>query len=196
MMKGKLFCAAVALIVSIGLSFAARSHDFVDYTETFVPAIKALGEGEECFTTEQTGVVIKVIDVPCPSDQLEVEREILNLTKRIGAKKNLFEGTVVTLTPHWIIVPRRVPGGVIWILAYGVTWQSQSVVMYQNDKAPDWRDVLVHELAHVAWNRVGLDSSFIDGGDSPEKRAVMDRTKKTRQLPADHPAVKKFKQRK
>lgn len=194
-MKKKITLAAFALAIAFGLSILAKATPIV---HTHVYAIEALGAGDECLTTKRTKVTVKVIGVPCESvkaDATHIDHEIANLARRLGAKRDIFEGAVVTLTPHHIMFPWNIrPGVFVHVIAHGVTRRSESVVRWGVSYEENPYDVLAHELGHVAWNRIGLDSSFLDGAtDSPEKRAIMSRKTNRRMLPKDHLVVKNLR---
>ncbi len=145
----------------------------------------------DCYTTS-TGITIKTID-ECPA-QADVEREINALFKRIGAKPGHLHGHDVTFTNRRVL--SFIYGGWRWM--HGVTywrnpkqwwapWFAFSVVSTHGKPA---MDTFIHELGHAAFAKIGMDSKFLDTKEpSPEKDAVLDRTKR---LPKDHPARKKF----
>ena len=148
----------------------------------------------ECYTTS-TGVIIKTVD-SCPNRKV-VEREIKALLKRLGASKDHLLGHDVSFTNHrmlarmgygWVYV-----NGVTWFRTPGLflPWSSWSAVSTHPKNGMGTIDVLVHELGHAAFEKIGIDTDFLDvDKDSVEKTAVMDRTKR---LPKDHPARVKFK---
>ena len=191
---------AIICALMIALPVTVLAHDYDESAKTYIHTDEALdseeSSGEECLVTKRTRLTIKVIEVDCESvkdDATKIDHEVANLARRLGAKRDVFKTTVLTLTTHRIIFPwSPSPGVTVQVLADGVTRPSASrSVMRWGITYRDPYDVLVHELGHVAWGLAGTNSAFLDSHeDSVEKRAIVNRETNKRVLPKDHPVTK------
>lgn len=168
MKKLKLVVLAVAVACGLSIYVQATETDSVP-VRTFVQTgdlLAAKASLKKCFTTKG-GIDVRVLDQVCPS-KAGLEREVADMTQKLGAKRELLEGFTFVFTKH-VIMRHLGDSNMRWLA--GVTYHGGSenvkfiVVTTHDSHFCSIVSTTRHEIGHAAFFAVDMSSQWLDEPD-------------------------------